>query len=85
MLCKRCDKPIAGPYVAYVEVPGYGATYWHSSCFIESHLEPGQLSDVGSATWGGQKAPAREGEVSDLGMAGKRAILIEDFDSKRWE
>ena len=128
--CERCHEVVGGEHVLLIGADGIVKTMYHIPCFLAANLEPGQLSDQVSATWGGKRGrhkssdlvcsicdkPAtcgitdsfeivengvivhepieahlfcedhkREPEVIKTNMPGKRAILVEDFDSKRWE
>ena len=92
--CERCGDVVAGECVTYINRKGQVEGSYHIQCFITASLAPSQLPGTVSTTWGG-RAPRYEPDpnqsrcncalVEEPGTPGKRAILVEDFDSKRWE
>ena len=90
--CERCGEIVGGEHVLLIGADGIVKTMYHIPCFLAANLEPGQLSDVVSAAWGGRMPEYEPGQhrcncvlVEEPGIPGKRAVLAEDFDSKRWE
>ena len=70
--CARCGELVGGEHVLLIGADGQVMTMYHIPCFLAANLEPGQLSDQVSATWGGKRGRAVTTTEYDKS---KRAIL----------